>query len=103
MLSRTPLADSTSSSRAWSMTAAMTSQTEELAGQVAIVTGCGTGIGAASARLLAGAGADLVLAARKVERLEDVAAEIRATGRRCLAVPTDVRGEREIEALADLT
>ena len=76
---------------------------EELAGKVAIVTGGGTGIGAAAARLLASAGADVVVAARKVERLEAVAAEIRATGRRCIAVPTDVRLEGEIERLVDRT
>jgi citronellol/citronellal dehydrogenase len=75
----------------------------ELAGKVAIVTGGGTGIGAAAARLLAAAGADVVVAARKVERLEAVAAEISATDRRCIAVPTDVRLEEDIEHLVDRT
>ena len=60
----------------------MTATTDELAGQVAIITGGGTGIGTAAARLLGGAGADLVLAARKLDRLEAVAAEIRGMGRR---------------------
>jgi NAD(P)-dependent dehydrogenase (short-subunit alcohol dehydrogenase family) len=81
----------------------MTTTTDELAGQVAIITGGGTGIGAAAARLLAGAGADLVLAARKVERLEIVAEEIRGMGRRCIAVQTDMRNEDEIQALVDRT
>jgi len=78
-------------------------EVDELAGKVAIVTGGGTGIGAAAARLLAGAGADVVVAARKVERLEAVAGEIAATGRRCLAIPTDVRLEGDIERLVERT
>lgn len=81
----------------------MTAPYDELAGQVAIVTGGGTGIGAAAARVLAGAGADLVLAARKVERLEAVAAEITAMGRRSLVVATDMRNEDEIQRLVDRT
>jgi NAD(P)-dependent dehydrogenase (short-subunit alcohol dehydrogenase family) len=76
---------------------------DELTGQVAIVTGGGTGIGEAAARLLAASGADVVVAARKVERLEAVAEDIRQTGRRCLAVPTDVRLEADIQRLVDTT
>jgi NAD(P)-dependent dehydrogenase (short-subunit alcohol dehydrogenase family) len=71
----------------------------ELSGKVAVVTGGGTGIGAAAARQLAGAGADVVIAARKVERLEAVGEEVRALGVRCLVVPTDVRDETQIESL----
>ena len=80
-----------------------TTPAEELAGQVAIITGGGTGIGAAAARLMAASGADLVLAARKVERLVAVAEEITAMGRRCLVVPTDMRNEDEIQHLVDRT
>jgi NAD(P)-dependent dehydrogenase (short-subunit alcohol dehydrogenase family) len=76
---------------------------EELAGQVAIVTGGGTGIGEAAARLLAAAGADVVVAARKVERLEAVAEDIRNSGRRSIAIPTDVRVEEDIQRLVDTT
>jgi NAD(P)-dependent dehydrogenase (short-subunit alcohol dehydrogenase family) len=76
---------------------------QELAGQVAIVTGGGTGIGEAAARLLAAAGADVVVAARKVERLQGVAADISNTGRRCIALPTDVRAEEDIQRLVDTT
>ena len=50
-------------------------------GQVALVTGAGTGLGRAIADQLAEAGADLILAARNVERLEQAAAEIRAAYR----------------------
>jgi NAD(P)-dependent dehydrogenase (short-subunit alcohol dehydrogenase family) len=71
----------------------------ELSGQLALVTGGGTGIGAASARILAAAGADIVIGARKIERLEAVGEEIRAMGRKCLVVPTDVRLEADIERI----
>lgn len=79
----------------------MRADADELAGKVAIVTGGGTGIGEAAARLFAAAGADVVVAARKVERLEAVAGDINASGRRCVAVPTDVRLEEDIDRLVD--
>ncbi len=61
-----------------------------LDGKVAIVTGAGKGIGAGTARALADAGADVVCAARTHADIEAVAEEIRARGRRAVAVPTDV-------------
>jgi 7-alpha-hydroxysteroid dehydrogenase len=61
-----------------------------LDGKVAIVTGAGKGIGAATARALAEAGADVVCAARTPADIEVVAAEVRDRGGRALAVPTDV-------------
>ena len=74
----------------------------DLTGRVAIVTGGGTGIGAAAARVLAQAGADTVLASRTQENLERVARKIESeTSRRSLAVPTDVRDEEQVAALVD--
>jgi len=70
-----------------------------LDGRVAIVTGAGRGIGAATARGLAEAGADVVLASRTVEQLEAVATDVRGHGRRALVVPTDVNENANIEAL----
>ena len=70
-------------------------------GKVAIVTGAGRGIGAATAVALAEAGADVVLAARTQEQLEAVAEQVRAHGRRALVVPTDVDDEERLAALAD--
>lgn len=70
-----------------------------LAGKVAVVTGGSRGIGRAIAIALAEAGADIVVAARKPESLEETVAEIAKTGRRALAVPTNVR---ETEALKNL-
>jgi len=70
-------------------------------GKVAIVTGAGRGIGAATAVALAEAGADVLLAARTQEQLEQVAEKVRAHGRRALVVPTDVDDEERLGALAD--
>jgi NAD(P)-dependent dehydrogenase (short-subunit alcohol dehydrogenase family) len=74
-----------------------------LAGQVAVVTGAGRGIGRAVALRLARAGAAVALAARSTAELETVAGEIRAGGGRALVVPTDVRQEAAVDALARLT
>ena len=72
-------------------------------GKIAIVTGAGRGIGAATARALAEAGANVVLASRTAEQLELVAADVRAFGREALVVPTDVNENDNIVALADAT
>ncbi|AKU15063.1 SDR family NAD(P)-dependent oxidoreductase [Luteipulveratus mongoliensis] len=60
-------------------TAAEVVQDVDLSGKRAIVTGGGSGIGIETARALAGAGADVTLAVRRVEAAEEVAADIRAT------------------------
>ncbi len=59
-------------------------------GQVAIVTGAGQGIGRAIALRLASDGMDIIIADLKPEPAEAVAAQIRATGRRALAIASDV-------------
>jgi 7-alpha-hydroxysteroid dehydrogenase len=71
--------------------------------RVAIVTGAGQGIGAGTARALADAGADVVCAARTEADLDAVAGEIRAMGRRALAVPTDVTETEQLERLVART
>ena len=66
----------------------------DLAGQAALVTGGGTGIGTATTRLLAAFGADVAIASRKVENLERVAAEItEQSGRKIVPIECDVRDE----------
>jgi NAD(P)-dependent dehydrogenase (short-subunit alcohol dehydrogenase family) len=70
-----------------------------LEGKVAIVTGSGTGIGRATARVLAEHGADVVLAARRIELLERTAGEIEALGRKAVVVQTDVTDNEQCEHL----
>jgi NAD(P)-dependent dehydrogenase (short-subunit alcohol dehydrogenase family) len=70
-----------------------------LQGKVAIVTGGSRGIGRSIAIGLAEAGADVAVAARKLESLEEAVEAVKATGRRAIAVPTNVR---EMPALENL-
>jgi len=81
----------------------MTDEAFGLGGRVAIVTGSGTGIGRATARVLAEHGADLVLAGRRAELLEKTAETIRGLDRRALVVPTDVTDEGACQALVAAT
>lgn len=69
-----------------------------LAGQTALVTGAGRGIGRAVAVRLAAEGAAVVLAARSKGEIEAVAAEIEGAGAQAEAVPTDVRDEVSVSA-----
>ncbi len=72
--------------------------------RVALVTGGGSGIGAATAKLFAQLGADVVIAGRTEEKLEQTAAAIRdATARRCLAIPTNVKDEEQVRCLVQKT
>jgi NAD(P)-dependent dehydrogenase (short-subunit alcohol dehydrogenase family) len=79
----------------------MTQDVFDLTDQVAIVTGASSGLGVAFAQALAEAGADVVLAARRVERLADTAALVEAAGRRALSVETDVADPDACQALVD--
>src|SRR5665213_3993157 len=67
--------------------------------KIALVTGAGTGVGRAVATALAKAGYSVVLAGRRKEPLDAVAAEINAIGSQALAVPTDVSKRESILAL----
>ena len=69
-----------------------------LDGKVAIVTGAGRGIGASIARTYADAGANVLLAARTQEQLDEVAADVRGFGREALVVPCDVTNQAEVDA-----
>jgi NAD(P)-dependent dehydrogenase (short-subunit alcohol dehydrogenase family)/enamine deaminase RidA (YjgF/YER057c/UK114 family) len=69
-------------------------------GRVAVVTGAGRGIGAATARALAGAGLSVVLAARSRDQIERQAAELATMGCRTKAVVCDVTSEASVEALS---
>lgn len=72
---------------------------EPLRGKVVVVTGASSGIGRETALQLAEQGARVVVAARRADELEDVAAICRARGGEALAVPTDMTREDEVNAL----
>ncbi len=72
-------------------------------GRVAVITGAGKGIGAAIARGLAEAGADVALTARTVADLEQVAEDVRARGRRALVLPADVADISTLSGLVERT
>lgn len=74
-----------------------------LEGKLAIVTGGGKGIGRAIALALADAGADVVVASRTVEALEQTAQEIQAKGRKALAVKTDLNVREDLDNLIKAT
>ena len=71
----------------------------ELENQVALVTGAGSGIGAATALRLAEEGADVVLVSRTAEEIDKVAASIEGLGRKALAVAADVADDKAMTNL----
>jgi NAD(P)-dependent dehydrogenase (short-subunit alcohol dehydrogenase family) len=74
-----------------------------LAGRRALVTGAGSGIGRAIAVGLGQAGADVVLAGRRPEAIEEAAEHVRAHGAKAAAVPADVRDPGQVRDLIDAT
>jgi NAD(P)-dependent dehydrogenase (short-subunit alcohol dehydrogenase family) len=72
-----------------------------LAGKTALVTGASSGLGRHFARVLAGAGAQVVLAARRLDRLQALEAEIRSSGGKALAVALDVTDRASVAAAFD--
>lgn len=74
-----------------------------LARKVAVITGAGSGIGAAAAELFAEHGAAVVIAERDERRAEKVAAGITANGGRALAIAVDVSKTAQVEALMEKT
>jgi NADP-dependent 3-hydroxy acid dehydrogenase YdfG len=74
-----------------------------LDGTVALVTGASSGIGAATALSLASAGATVALAARRTARIEELAAQIGASGGKALALTADVTSEADARGIVDRT
>ena len=77
--------------------------TSKLTGTVALVTGASSGIGAATARLLAEQGASVALVARRKERLDGLAAEIAQAGGVALAVAADITDSAQAAAAVQQT
>jgi NAD(P)-dependent dehydrogenase (short-subunit alcohol dehydrogenase family) len=74
-----------------------------LDGKVVVISGVGPALGTTLARRCARDGADLVLAARTAERLDDVAKQITDTGHRAVAVPTDITDDNQVKNLVEST
>jgi NAD(P)-dependent dehydrogenase (short-subunit alcohol dehydrogenase family) len=72
-----------------------------LDGKVVVISGVGPALGTTLARRCARDGADLVLAARTAERLDDVAKQITDTGRRAVAVATDITDDEQVKNLVE--
>ena len=72
-----------------------------LEGKVVVISGVGPALGTTLARRCAQSGADLVLAARTVERLDEVAGQVAELGRRAVSVPTDITDEAQVGNLVD--
>jgi NADP-dependent 3-hydroxy acid dehydrogenase YdfG len=75
--------------------------TSDLSGSVVAITGASSGIGEATARACAQAGAAVALAARRSERIEELAREIEEDGGRAIALATDVADERQARGFVE--
>ena len=79
----------------------MTQQRFDLTDKTALVTGASSGLGAHFAHTLAGAGARVIVTARRTERLEALVSELQAQGHEALAVPMDVTDADSVNAVFD--
>ena len=75
--------------------------TDTLEGKVIVITGASSGLGEAAARLLSSQGAILVMGARRRDRIEALASEFAAAGKKAMAVATDVTRAEQVKALTD--
>ena len=73
----------------------------QLKGRTCLITGASSGLGAHFSRTLSAAGARVVLAARRLDRVQDLAKEIRATGNEAFPVAMDVSNEKSVTAAFD--
>jgi NADP-dependent 3-hydroxy acid dehydrogenase YdfG len=74
---------------------------ENISGKVVVITGASSGLGEATARLLATQGALVVLGARRADRIDALARELTAAGGKALSVATDVRDREQVKRLVD--
>lgn len=73
-----------------------------IAGKIVVITGASSGLGEATARHLSALGATVVLGARRVERIDALAAELVAAGGAALALATDVTDSAQVQRLVDI-
>ena len=76
--------------------------TSQISGKVVVITGASSGIGEATAKLLAGKGAKVVLGARRRDKLDRIVAQIRETGGEAASQPLDVTVQAENDAIVQL-
>ncbi len=81
----------------------MTLTTEDLTGTVALVTGASSGIGEATALALAGHGATVAIAARRKDRLDELAGQIESAGGRALVLEADITDQGQAEQAVQRT
>lgn len=74
---------------------------QNIKGKVVVITGASSGLGEATARLLASEGAVVVLAARRADRIQALAAELNNQGGQALAITTDVTNRQQVKTLVD--
>lgn len=75
--------------------------TDNIAGKTIVITGASSGMGAAAARYLATKGANVVLGARRSDRIDALAAELIEAGHKATAVVTDVTRQEDLRKLID--
>ena len=73
--------------------------TDKIQGKVIVITGASSGMGEAAARHLADKGAKVVMAARRADRIDAIANELKQRGKDAIAVATDVTKLADVEAL----
>lgn len=83
------------------MTPPLPNYSTDLSGSVALVTGASSGLGLRFARVLAASGARVALAARRLDRLRDITAEIQAAGGKAVAIELDVTKADQLVAAVD--
>lgn len=79
----------------------MNNSVENISGKIIVITGASSGLGEATARMLSSMGATIVLAARRKDRIEALADELKKNGGKALAVETDVTDAAQVKALVD--
>ena len=73
----------------------------DLSGQIALVTGASSGLGYRFSKVLASCGAKVAISARRKEKLESLAEEIKANGGECMVVPIDMTNRKSIKSAVD--